>query len=217
MQLYNTLTRRLELFEPQNSPEVSLYTCGPTVYDYQQIGNWAAYVRWDTLQRTLKESGYILDWVMNVTDVGHLVSDEDHGEDKMQKGAKREGKTAWEIARFYTDDFLKGMQALNIQHPTHFEPATNHIDAQIDLVKRLDSKGYTYVIDDGVYFDTSKLKDYGKLAKLDAKGQKEGARVEVNSQNATQLILPFGSSALRASSATWNGTAHGAKAFRAGT
>lgn len=191
MQLYNTLTRKLEQFKPIAPPEVSLYTCGPTVYDYLQIGNWATYVRWDLLQRVLKESGYVLDWVMNVTDVGHLVSDEDHGEDKIEKGAKREGKTAWEVAKFYTDDFVKGMDILNIQHPTHFVPATEHIDAQIKLVQKLEKKGYTYVIDDGVYFDTSKVADYGKLARLDLKSLKEGARVEVNPQkrNPTDFVL----------------------------
>lgn len=191
MQLYNTLTRKLEQFEPQNPPEVTLYTCGPTVYDYLQIGNWATYVRWDILQRVIKEDGYALDWVMNVTDVGHLVSDADEGEDKLEKGARREGKTAWEVAKFYTDDFKKGMQALNIQDPTHFEPATKHIDAQIELVKRLEAKGYSYIIDDGVYFDTSKLKDYGKLAQLNIEGLKEGARVEVNPQkrNTTDFAL----------------------------
>ena len=182
MQLYNTLTRKLEQFEPQNPPEVSLYTCGPTVYDYLQIGNWATYVRWDTLVRILHENGYAVDWVMNITDVGHLTSDADEGEDKLEKGAKREGKTAWEVAKFYTADFEKGMKILNIQHPTHFEPATKHIDAQIELVEKLETKGFTYIIDDGVYFDTSKLKDYGKLAQLDIQGLQEGARVEANTQ-----------------------------------
>jgi cysteinyl-tRNA synthetase len=191
MQLYNTLTRKLERFEPQHPPEVGLYTCGPTVYDYLQIGNWATYVRWDTLQRVLKESGYDVQWVMNVTDVGHLVSDEDEGEDKMQKGARREGKTAWQVADFYTEDFVKGMRTLTIEQPTHFEPATKHIDEQIDLIKRIDAKGYAYVIDDGVYFDTSKLADYGKLAKLDIEKLREGARVEVNPQkrNPTDFAL----------------------------
>lgn len=182
MQLYNTLTRKLEHFVPQNPPEVSLYTCGPTVYDYLQIGNWATYVRWDVLQRTLKESGYVLDWVMNITDVGHLVSDADEGEDKLEKGARREGKTAWQVAEFYTQDFKQGLKSLNIQTPTHLEPATSHIKEQIELVQKLEQKGYTYVIDDGVYFDTSKLSDYGKLARLNIEGQQEGARVEANSQ-----------------------------------
>lgn len=191
MQLYNTLTRKLEQFEPQNPPEVSLYTCGPTVYDYQHIGNYIAYVRWDLLQRVLKESGYVVDWVMNITDVGHLVSDADEGEDKLEKGARREGKTARQVAEFYTADFKEGLKSLNIQNPTHLEPATAHVQDQIDLVKKLEQKGYTYVIDDGVYFDTSKLKGYGELARLDVKGLKEGARVEANPQkrNPTDFVV----------------------------
>lgn len=191
MQLYNTLTRKLEHFEPLNPPEVTLYTCGPTVYDYLHIGNWATYVRWDTLQRVLKENGYALDWVMNITDVGHLVSDADEGEDKLEKGARREGKTAWEVAKFYTDDFKKSQQSLNIEAPDHLEPATSYIPEQIALVKTLETKGYTYLINDGVYFDTSKVADYGKLAKLDIKHLKEGARVEANPQkrNPTDFAL----------------------------
>lgn len=182
MQLYNTLTRRLERFEPQNPPEVTLYTCGPTVYDYQHIGNYSAYIRWDTLIRILGEIGYATDWVMNITDVGHLVSDADEGEDKLEKGAKREGKTAWEVAKFYTDDFVKSLKSLNIQTPTHLIKATDHITEQIALIKILEAKGYTYIIDDGVYFDTSKFQNYGYLARLDLKGQHAGARVEVNPQ-----------------------------------
>ncbi|HSE29667.1 MAG TPA: cysteine--tRNA ligase [Candidatus Saccharimonadales bacterium] len=182
MQLYNTLTKKLEEFTPQSPEQVSLYTCGPTVYDYPQIGNWIAYVRWDTLQRVLKENGYKINWVMNITDVGHLVSDADEGEDKLEKGARREGKTAWQIAKFYTEDFEKGLKELNIEQPTHLEPATRHIQAQIDLVKALQEKGYTYAIDDGVYFDTSKVNDYGKLARLNLDSLKEGARVEANPQ-----------------------------------
>src|SRR5438034_3118554 len=119
MQLYNTLSRQLEHFEPQTPPEVALYTCGPTVYDYQHIGNYSAYVRWDTLVRILHEAGYAVDWVMNITDVGHLVSDADEGEDKLEKGARREGKSAWDVANFYMDDFLQGLKALNIATPTH--------------------------------------------------------------------------------------------------
>ncbi len=191
MQLYNTLSRKLEQFEPQNPPEVSLYTCGPTVYDYQHIGNYSAYIRWDTLVRSLRENGYAVDWVMNITDVGHLISDADEGEDKLQKGAKREGKTAWDVAKFYMDDFLLGLKALNILTPTHVVRATDHIAEQIELIKILEQKGFTYVIDDGVYFDTSRQPDYGKLAKLDIKGLKSGARIEANPQkrNITDFAL----------------------------
>ena len=191
MDLYNTATRKLERFAPQIDGEVSLYTCGPTVYDYQHIGNYSAYVRWDTLVRVLQQNGYAVDWVMNITDVGHLVSDADEGEDKLEKGAKREGKTAWEIAQFYMDDFLLGLRALNIQTPSHVVRATDHIAEQIALVKTLEGKGYTYVIDDGVYFDTSKFKDYGKLAHLDISHLQAGARVAFNPQkkNPTDFAL----------------------------
>ncbi len=191
MQLYNTLTRRLEHFEPQSPPEVALYTCGPTVYDYQHIGNYSAYVRWDTLVRILRESDYAVDWVMNITDVGHLVSDADEGEDKLEKGAKREGKSAWDVAKFYMEDFLEGLKNLNIQTPTHLVRATDHIAEQIELIKKLEAKGYTYIIDDGVYFDTAKFPNYGYLARLNLKGQLAGARVEVNLQkhNPTDFAL----------------------------
>jgi cysteinyl-tRNA synthetase len=191
MQLYNSLTRKLEHFTPQTEGEVSLYTCGPTVYDYQHVGNYSAYVRWDTLVRVLQESGYAVDWVMNITDVGHLTSDADEGEDKLEKGAKREGKSAWDVAQFYMDDFMLGLKALNIQTPSHVVRATDHIAEQIDLIKRLEAKGFVYVIDDGVYFDTSKFPDYGYLARLDIKNLQAGARVEMNKQkkNLTDFAL----------------------------
>ncbi len=191
MQLYNSLTRKLEHFTPQEPGEVSLYTCGPTVYNYQHIGNYSAYVRWDTLVRTLQESGLAVDWVMNITDVGHLVSDADEGEDKLEKGARREGKSAWDVAKFYMDDFLEGIKELNIQSPSHVVRATDHIAEQIDLVKKLEQKGYTYIIDDGVYFDTSKFAHYGELARLDVKNLQAGARVAMNPQkrNATDFAL----------------------------
>lgn len=191
MQLYNTLTRKLEYFEPQSPPEVSLYTCGPTVYDYQHIGNYSAYIRWDTLVRILQESGYAVDWVMNITDVGHLVGDADEGEDKLEKGAQREGKTAWEIAKFYTADFMDGLKKLNIQEPAHIVLATDHIQEQIDLIKGLEIQGYTYIIDDGVYFNTSMVKDYGKLTGQKLEDLREGARVEANPQkrNPTDFAL----------------------------
>ncbi|HVI69179.1 MAG TPA: cysteine--tRNA ligase, partial [Magnetospirillaceae bacterium] len=182
MQLYNSLTRKLEQFTPQHSNEVMLYTCGPTVYDYQHVGNYSAYVRWDTLVRVLQEQGYAVNWVMNITDVGHLTSDADEGDDKLEKGARREGKSAWDIAQFYMDDFVAGLKALNILEPTHTIRATDHIAEQIALVERLEKKGVTYIIDDGVYFDTSKSPHYGALAQLDVKNLKAGARVTVNAQ-----------------------------------
>lgn len=180
MKLYNTLTKKIEEIEPQQAPEVKVYTCGPTVYDYSHIGHWFTYVRMDTLVRTLKASGLKPDWVMNITDVGHLTSDADEGEDKLEKGAKREGKTAWEIAEFYTQDFLDGMKQLNILKPTKIVKATDHIPEQIELIKQLEDKGYTYVISDGVYYDTSKFKRYGDFAQLDLDEQQAGARVSLN-------------------------------------
>lgn len=179
MQLFNTLSRKKENFKPQESGKVSLYSCGPTVYDYLHIGNWATYVRWDILNRVLRNSGYEVHWVMNITDVGHLTSDADEGEDKLEKGARREGKSAWEVADFYTQDFLRGLKFLNIEMGEHGKlvKATDHIDQQIELIQKLDNKEFTYTTSDGVYFDTSKLTDYGKLAQLDISGLKAGARV----------------------------------------
>jgi cysteinyl-tRNA synthetase len=190
--LYNTMSRSKEQFEPFSDANVTLYTCGPTVYDYLQIGNWTAFIRWDILVRTLQANGYGTNWIMNITDVGHLVSDADDGEDKLEKGAKREGKTAWEVAEYYTKDFLQGLEALNISVPRdHLPKATDHIAEQIDIVKKLEEKGYTYIIDDGVYYDTSKFKDYGKLARLKIEDLKAGARVEFNPQkkNPTDFAL----------------------------
>jgi cysteinyl-tRNA synthetase len=191
MKLFNTLTRSVEDVQPLKGPEVTVYTCGPTVYDYAHIGHWFTYIRWDILIRTLQASGYEPKWVMNITDVGHLVSDADEGEDKLEKGAKREGKTAWEVAEFYTKDFLGEMKALNILEPTHLTKATDHIAEQIDLIRKLEEKGFTYVIDDGVYYDTSKFPRYADFAKLDLEEQQAGARVEYNQQkrNPTDFAL----------------------------
>jgi cysteinyl-tRNA synthetase len=180
MRIYNTLSGKVEEFTPQDPSTLKIYTCGPTVYDYSHVGHWFTYVRMDVLIRTLKASGYQPNWIMNITDVGHLVSDADEGEDKLEKGAKREGKTAWEIAEFYTKDFLEGMKALNISEPTQLVKATDHIAEQIELIKQLEAKGYIYVIDDGVYYDTSKFKTYADFARLDIDEQQAGARVEYN-------------------------------------
>jgi cysteinyl-tRNA synthetase len=191
MKLYNTLTRKIEELTPLNRPEVTVYTCGPTVYDYAHVGHWFTYIRWDLLVRTLQANDYKPKWVMNITDVGHLVSDADEGEDKLEKGARREGKTAWEVAEFYTKDFLEEMQSLNIKQPSYLTKATDHIAEQIALVQKLEEKGYTYVIDDGVYYDTSKFPTYGDFARLDIDEQQAGARVEYNRQkrNPTDFAL----------------------------
>ncbi len=178
LKLYNSLSRQIEDFTPLHSPHVGMYTCGPTVYQFAHIGNFRSYMTADLLVRTLRYNKYDVNFVMNITDVGHLVSDADTGEDKLEKSAKKEGKTAWEVAEFYTEAFLKDYEVLHFTLPTTLAKATDHISEQIDLIKRLEKKGFTYVITDGVYFDTAKLKDYGKLSTLDE--IKEGARVEVN-------------------------------------
>jgi cysteinyl-tRNA synthetase len=180
LQFHNQLSRTLDHFTPLVSGTVSLYTCGPTVYNYLHIGNWTAYIYWDTLVRVLKANDLTVQRVMNITDVGHLVSDADDGEDKLEKGAAREGKTAQEIAAFYTNDFIVGMNRLGLIEPTHFAKATDYIDTQLALVRTLKEKGYTYEISDGIYFDTSKFPTYGDFAGLDLDAQKAGARVEFN-------------------------------------
>ncbi|HEY0965549.1 MAG TPA: cysteine--tRNA ligase [Candidatus Saccharimonadales bacterium] len=178
VRLYNTLSRTLETLKPLSQDEVTLYTCGLTVYSQPQIGNWVAYIYWDILVRTLIADGYKVNRVQNITDVGHLTDDGDTGEDKMQKGALREGKTAWDVAQKYADiAYDEAYNKLGLLVPTHMPKATDFIEQQIDYVKQLEEAGYTYVIKDGVYFDTSKLADYGKLAKLDIKGLRFGARV----------------------------------------
>lgn len=191
MKLYNTLTRQIEEIKPLDPPTVTVYTCGPTVYDYPHIGNWFTFVRYDLLIRALKLAGYSPKWVMNITDVGHLVSDADEGEDKLEKGARREGKTAWDVAKFYGDYFVEALDRLNMLTPSYLTKATDHIQEQIDLVKVLEEKGYTYVIDDGVYFDTSKFRKYADFAQLDIDEQQAGKRVEFNQQkrNPTDFAL----------------------------
>lgn len=178
MKLFNTASRTLEIIKPRKGNEISLYSCGPTVYDSLTVGNWTAYIRWDVLVRTLKLAGFKVNWYMNITDVGHLISDGDEGEDKLEKGAKREGITAWEVAEKYTNEFLRGLNDLHICVPVgHLVKATDHIPDQIDLIKQLEKKGLTYVINDGVYYDSTKFKDYGQMAHLDIKGLQSGARV----------------------------------------
>lgn len=182
MKLYNTLTRRAEEFKPIDAKRVKVYTCGPTVYWFAHIGNFTCYVYWDLLVRALQLNGYEVDRVMNITDVGHLTSDADEGEDKMEKGAKREGKTVWEVAEMYTNDFLENFRALNFVEPTNICRATDFIQEDIALVEALDKKGYLYNTTDGLYFDTSKFPTYAELARLDLDHLKAGARVEFNSE-----------------------------------
>ena len=171
--------------------EASVYTCGPTVYDFAHIGNFRAYIFADILRRVLRHDGFKLTHVMNITDVGHLTGDRDMGEDKLAAAAARERKTAWEVASFYTEAFLSDSKELNILAADKLPKATDHIKDMIELIARLEMKGFTYKTADGIYFDTSKLKDYGKLAKLDLAGLREGARVEINKEkrNPTDFAL----------------------------
>jgi cysteinyl-tRNA synthetase len=190
LRLYDTYTRTLRDFAPLRPPEVGLYTCGPTVYDYAHIGNLRTYIFEDILRRVLTFNGYQVNHVMNITDVGHLTSDADTGEDKMEKGARRTGKTAWEIAEFYTAAFREDMARLNIQEPTVWCRATDYIPEQIEMIQCIEAKGFTYRTSDGIYFDTANLPDYGYLARLDIAGLQAGARVDIGEKrNPTDFAL----------------------------
>ncbi len=191
LSLYNTLTRSKELFKPIAAGKAGLYTCGFTVYDYAHIGNLRSYIFADVLKRALIYAGYDVNHVENITDVGHLVGDGDEGEDKMEVGSRKAGKTAWEIAKYYTQVFQKDLLKSDILSPNTWAPATEYIPEQIEFIKVLEQKGYTYTTSDGVYFDTSKQEDYGKLAMLDKGGLREGARVEANKEkrNPTDFAL----------------------------
>lgn len=175
--LTNTLTRALEELHPLNPPEVSIYTCGPTVYDFPHIGNHRTFIFEDILVKALRRFGYKPNRVMNITDVGHLTDDGDEGEDKMELGARQEGLTAWDIAKKYEEAFFSDMDAFHMERPQQVVRATDTIQEQIDFIKALEEKGYTYTTSDGVYFDSSKVADYGKLARLDVSGLQEGIRV----------------------------------------
>jgi cysteinyl-tRNA synthetase len=180
LKLYNTLGRKKQVFKPIKDKQVGMYTCGPTVYDYDHLGHAWNYVASDILRRVLEYNGYKVKHVMNITDVGHLTSDADTGEEKMELAARREKKSAWEIAEFYTKIFIENREKLNILKPTVVCRATDHIKEMIALIKKLGEKGYTYVISDGVYFDISKFPKYGQLSGTKAEQLKAGARVEIN-------------------------------------
>lgn len=181
MKLYNTLGRKLENFKPVNEI-VKIYTCGPTVYNFQHIGNYAAQIYWDLLVRTLKANGYAVKRVLNLTDVGHLVSDSDEGEDKLEKGAKREGKSVYDIAKFYSDDFLRNFYDLELTRPDVIAKATDYIEADKQAIDQMTKNGFTYETSDGIYFDTAKFPRYADFAKLDLKGLQAGARVEFSDE-----------------------------------
>ena len=184
MKVYNTMSRKKEEFKPLNEEFVTIYSCGPTVYNYAHIGNMRTYVFMDILRRALKLNGYNLKHVMNITDVGHLTSDGDEGEDKMEKAAKSQKKTPWEIAEYFTGVFFEDLKRLNIGTPELTPKATDHIDQMIDFVKELCDKGYGYETSDGIYFDISKFPRYGRLSRANLEEQLAGAseRVEVNNE-----------------------------------
>jgi len=180
MKLYNTLTRTIDTVQPLSEERTTVYTCGPTVYDYPHVGNWFTFIRYDLLVRVLRATQLKPVWVMNITDVGHLTSDADEGEDKLEKGARREGKTAWDVAKYYGDYFTNGLERLNILQPNYLPRATEHIEEQIALIQRLEANGYAYATSDGVYYDTSKFEGYAAFARLDLDDLQAGARVEYN-------------------------------------
>ncbi len=195
LHLYNTLTKKIEEFTPINPPNVGYYSCGPTVYDYAHIGHARTYIFADILERVLEFEGYKVKRVINITDVGHLTSDSDFGQDKMEKGAIREKKSVWEIAKFYTDDFFDMLVRLNIKKPGIICKATDYIKEMIEMIKKLEEKGCTYPLEDGIYFDTSKFPEYGKLTGQSfekmQKTLKAGARVELvkGKKNVTDFAL----------------------------
>ena len=193
--LFNTMDRKKELFIPLVPGHVGMYTCGPTVYSQAHIGNFRAYIFEDTLKRVLQSNGLEVKHVLNITDVGHLTSDADTGEDKMELGARREKRSVWQIAEQYTNQFFADLEKLNVLQPSIVCRASDHVNEMIDLVKRLEERGYTYIIDDGVYFDTSKFPRYGSLTgtsfeKLN-ESLKAGARIEFNpsKKNVTDFAL----------------------------
>ncbi len=180
IEFYNTLTRNLEEFKPIKNGEVGIYSCGPTVYWNQHIGNMYAFTQWDLLTRFLRYAGYKTKWVMNITDVGHKTSDADEGEDKMEKGARREGIDPWKIADKYIAQFLESMDLMNIQRPDVLCRATEHIPEQIELIKKIESRGFAYHTQTGLVFDTSKFPGYADLARLKLDEQNAGSRVEID-------------------------------------
>lgn len=176
LKLYNTLNRKIETFKPLGEV-VKIYTCGPTVYGFQHIGNYASYIYWDLLIRALKSNGHQVKRVLNLTDVGHLTSDDDEGEDKLEKGAAREGKSVYEIAEFYATDFMQNFRALELIEPEVLAKATDYIEDDLAAVDAMTKRGFTYETQDGIYFDTAKFSKYADFARLDLSGLQAGARV----------------------------------------
>ncbi len=208
MKLYNSLTRKKEDFKEIVPGKVNMYTCGPTVYHFAHIGNLRSYIMEDVLEKHLRYSGYDVKRVMNITDVGHLSSDADTGEDKMVKGAKRENKTVMDIAKFYTDAFFADCEKLNIKTPDVVEPATNCIDEFIAMVQGLIEKGYAYLAGGNVYFDTSKLDEYYVFNKHDSDelmvGVREGVEEDTNKKNKNDFVLWFTKSKFEEQALKWD-------------
>ena len=189
--LYNTATRQKEELKTIKEGLVGMYCCGPTVYSSPHIGNMYAYIVWDSLVRSLEYLGYEVHQVINITDVGHLVNDSDDGEDKMEKGSRKDNISAWDLAKKYEKEFVDNLELLNIKEPWKMPRATEHIAEQIELIKLIEKNGFSYQTSDGIYFDTAKFVGYGDFAKLDIEKIKEGARVEVNNEkkNPTDFAL----------------------------
>ncbi|MCR4754973.1 MAG: cysteine--tRNA ligase [Lachnospiraceae bacterium] len=208
MKLYNSLTKRVEDFKPNEEGKVSMYTCGPTVYHFAHIGNLRTYIMEDVLEKILRYSGYDVKRVMNITDVGHLSSDADTGEDKMLKGAKREHKTVMEIAKFYTDAFFADCAKLNIKTPDVVEPATNCITEFIHMIEVLLKKGYAYKAGENIYFDTSKLKEYYVFGAQNEEELMVGVRDDVsedtNKRNRNDFVLWFTKSKFEDQALKWD-------------
>ncbi len=204
--LYNTMTRNKEEFIPANKNKVGMYTCGPTVYNYAHIGNLRTYIFEDALKKSLEYVGYKVKHVMNVTDVGHLQSDGDEGEDKMALGASREHKTVWEIAKFYEDAFFEDCKKLNVKKPTVVCRATEHIEDMIKFVQKLEERGYTYESNGNVYFEIDKFEDYTKLANLSIDELEAGSRIEIdpNKKNPLDFVLWFTNSKFSNQIMQWN-------------
>lgn len=206
LSFFNTMGRSLQEFKPLQEGKVGIYGCGPTVYNYAHIGNMRPYVFQDILKKTLRYLGYEVTHVMNITDIGHLSGDSDDGEDKMVKTAKERGQSVLEIAHYYTDAFFKDTEALNIETPTIVCKATDHIQDMIELNKRLEANGHTYMAGGNLYFDISTFPEYGKLANLKLEDLKAGARIEVdsNKKNPQDFVLWFTKSKFENQALTWD-------------
>ena len=206
MKLYNTMSRRVEDFVPIVPGHVSMYCCGPTVYNYAHIGNLGTYIFEDILKRTLIRAGFDVKHVMNITDVGHLTGDGDDGEDKMEKSARESGRSVWDIAAFYTKAFFRDEEALDIIRPDIVCKATDHIQDMIALIQRLEKGGHTYTAGGNVYFSIDSIDDYGKLARLNLDDLRSGARIEIdsNKKNPKDFVLWFTNSKFEGQAMTWD-------------